>query len=744
MGGMVPIFSNKIVHFVSSPRGAKITILFWALLILVLTATAPTAKQYAVNAGEGHIRDSNPSAVTKQLMEEHFPSSEGMAALLVFHSGDAIAGDEEAKLESFSEWLASDKKPSSIASAVPFHAMPAAARDQMISDDRSTVLLTVNFQEGLSSEGVMDALDEVQVYWDEHGSERLQLEMTGPAAIAADTLTLFRNADFVLMIATVLLILVLLIVIYRSPLLAVFPLIIAGMVYMAVDRIIGLSGESGLFDIDKQSLSIMMILLFAVITDYCLFVFSRYREALADHDSKYTAMRQAMTHVMEPILFSGGTVFIAMLALFASVFKPYHGFAPVFSIAVAVILFAGLTLIPALFALVGRRAFWPFMPKAGKRAARVGIPVWEKVGTFVTSKPKLTLLLLGLPLVLLSFNALSTHYSFNLMKSFPPDTPSRVGFELLEEQFPPGELAPVTVILQSDKPFQADASLEEKLGRLKEQLNAYGELDSIMPDPARLDVMGMDSLLSENKQILTFKAILKVNPYEKEALDLVERWQDDSGAILNESGFDSVRDSLHFGGQTAEQLDVRTMNQRDTIVIFTLIAIFITAILGLQTRSIRLPVYMMLTILLSYAATIGLTWFVFHSLLDYDSFSYRIPVYTFVFMVALGVDYNIMLVSRIKEEARKHPWRDAVRRGVTSTGGVISSAGIILAATFGVLITQPIQELFLFGFAMAAGIIIDTFLVRGMLLPALMTVGFKNRKMHESRVIPRGQDSMFR
>ncbi|MCQ6561125.1 MMPL family transporter [Paenibacillus mendelii] len=724
---MIPPFMNKFIQYVTSQRGAKLTILFWLLLVLVLTATAPTAKQYAANAGEGHIKGSNPSAEAKQLMEEHFPSSEGMAALLVFHSDSVITAEEEQKLEAFSLWLSSDKKPSSIASAVPFHALPEAARDQMISKDRSTVLLTVNFQEGISSEHVMDALDEVAAYWSEHGTDQLRLEMTGPAAIAADTLSLFRNADFVLMIATVVLILVLLIVIYRSPLLAIFPLIIAGIVYMAVDRLIGLSGKFGLFDIDKQSLSIMMILLFAVITDYCLFVFSRYREALLDHDSKYTAMGKAMTHVAEPILFSGGTVLIAMLALFASVFKPYHGFAPVFSIAVAIILLAGLTLIPALFALLGRRAFWPFMPKVGTRVTRARVPFWEKVGTFVTGKPKLTLMLLGLPLLLLSFNALGTHYSFNLMKSFPSDTPSRVGFELLEKQYPQGELAPVTVILKSDQAFQADSALLEKLQLLGQQLNAQGELDSMMPDPARLDAAGLESLISDNRHVLSFKAVLKVNPYEKEALDVVERWQNNSGSILNDSGFDSVLDSLHFGGQTAEQLDVRAMNQRDTIVIFTLIAVLITAMLGFQTGSIRMPVYMMLTILLSYAATIGLTWFVFHTLLDYDSFSYRIPVYTFVFMVALGVDYNIMLVSRIKEEARKFAWREAVRRGVASTGGVISSAGIILAATFGVLITQPIQELFLFGFAMAAGILIDTFLVRGMLLPAIMTIGFKNK-----------------
>lgn len=204
-------------------------------------------------------------------------------------------------------------------------------------------------------------------------------------------------------------------------------------------------------------------------------------------------------------------------------------------------------------------------------------------------------------------------------------------------------------------------------------------------------------------------------------------WQDESEALLKANGFNASGDSLFFAGQTAKQLDVRTMNERDTVVLFAVIAVFITIMLAIQTRSIKMSLSMILTIMLSYTATVGLTWTVFHSLLGFEAISYRLPVYTFVFMVALGVDYNIILVSRIKEEAKLHPWKEAVKRGVASTGGVISSAGIILAATFGVLITQPMQELFLFGFAMAVGILMDTFLVRGMLLPAILTLAVREK-----------------
>ena len=162
------------------------------------------------------------------------------------------------------------------------------------------------------------------------------------------------------------------------------------------------------------------------------------------------------------------------------------------------------------------------------------------------------------------------------------------------------------------------------------------------------------------------------------------------------------------------------MNKRDIIVLFSLVIVLVSIVLAFQTRSILLPVLMVGTILLSYLATLGFSWTIFHYLLDYESIGYRLPVYTFVFMVALGIDYNIMLVSRIREIAKDKPWKEAVAEGVTMTGGVISSAGLILAATFAVLMTQPMEELFLFGFAMAFGILLDTFIIRGFLFPSIL------------------------
>ncbi|WP_233567954.1 MMPL family transporter [Cohnella faecalis] len=710
---------RKMVQFASSRRGSKIIVLGWLLLIVVISLTAPGAKEFAVNAGEDSVNGDNPAAVAQRLLDERFPVTEGMPLLLVFHDEQGISSEaDRARISAFSEWLDTGSgKPEQVLSAVPFHRMTASEQDRLLSEDRTTFMLNVALRKGLESDQTLDALDRIKSYWQKDGAGTIQLELTGPAAMSADTLTLFRNADVVLMLSTVVLILLLLIAIYRSPLLAFIPLAIAGAVYSVVDRALGLAGKSGMVAVDKQSLSIMMILLFAVLTDYCLFVFSRYREELVRTDSKYDAMGKAITSLAEPILFSGGTVLLAMLALFAAVFKPYQGFAPVFAIAIAVILLAGLTLIPAVFALLGRRAFWPFVPKPGLQTKRskASSPArdsfWTKTGAFVTRRPKAVIAVIAAVLLLMSLNIGSIRYSFNLMNSFPEDMGSRQGFETLEKHYPPGLLAPVTVIVRQERPIAADAGFMGKIRTLADALKRDGAISTVAPDFSNTAELP-ESLLSDDRRSVKFQVILKTNPYDQEALNAVKKWRHESAALLERSGFDVSEASLHFAGKTSEQLDVRAMNGRDTVAVFTLVTMLIALMLAWQTRSIVLAFCMIATILLSYAATIGFSWLVFHGLLGYGTISYRLPMYTFVFMVALGVDYNIMLVSRVREEAARLDWREAVRIGVARTGGVISSAGLILAATFGVLMTQPLQELYLFGFAMTAGILVDTFLVR--------------------------------
>ncbi|TCS95456.1 MMPL family transporter [Hazenella coriacea] len=713
---------KKLVQFTSSQKGAKITLLIWLAIIIILSGVAPTAKQYADNSSEGSVQENTPSEVAEQLLNEQFPSKEGLTALLVFHQKDPLTQKEIDQITKISQWLSSDQKPEHVASALPFHQFPKPIQDQLFSEDKTTLLFNIALEKDLDSDLVYETLQEVEKKVKEIGIGNMQFEITGPAGISADTITIFKNADFVLMLATIGLILVILLFIYRSPLLAITPLLIAAAVYQVVDRILGLAGKNDWFVVENQAISIMLILLFAVLTDYCLFIFSRFREELRKVDSKYEAMSEAISRVSEPILFSGGTVLMAMLTLFAAIFKPYNHFAPIFSVAIVVILIAGLTLIPSTFALMGRKAFWPFIPKKeGTKAQPKGI--WNKIASFIMRKPFIPASILMIVLIGGAINASTINYSFNLLKSFPEDISSRQGFEILEEHYPKGELAPITVILKSEKEIELNSVFVKNIASLTKELQKQKGIDSVSPTAEELlqtPAKFPKNFLAEGKHAVKIKLVPKDNPYDQAAIDALQKLLDQKEDFLKTSGLNSSDYSLHFAGQTAKQLDVKQMNQRDTLWLFALVTVAITILLIFQTRSLVLPLVMIFTILLSYAGTLGFGWLIFHHLLGYDAISYRLPVYTFVFMVALGVDYNIMLVSRIREEAKKYPWREAVGRGVALTGGVISSAGTILAATFGVLITQPLQELFLFGLIMATGIMIDTFLVRGILLPSIM------------------------
>ena len=378
---------NRFTSWVSSRKGAWLVLITWLAVIGVLTSLAPGSKQFAVNSGEGSIHDDNPSALAKQVMEKHFPSDDGLPALVVFHNPKGLSETDIAQVKAMSAWLSSSEKPLHVSTSLPLHELPEAVVSQLMSENGTTLLYHFSLHKGTDNGDVASSVDDVKAYVVEHKTEDLQVEVTGPAGIAADTISIFRNADLVLLFGTIGLILIILIVIYRSPLLAFIPLIISGLVYMVVDRVIGVFGQRGWIMIDSQALSIMMILLFAVITDYCLFVFSRYREELGKAGNQFDAMKMAMSQVSEPIMFSGSTVLVAMLTLFITIFKPYHQFAGVFSIAIIVILIGGITLIPAVFSLLGRRAFWPFMPKL-ETIGEVKRGAWSKVASLVVKTTK--------------------------------------------------------------------------------------------------------------------------------------------------------------------------------------------------------------------------------------------------------------------------------------------------------------------------------------------------------------------
>ena len=701
-------WARNLTAFSGSQKGSKGIVAIWIVAAMLLGWLAPSASDYATSVNESGLPEDSVSLKADEKIQEYFPEDKGTPALLVFNKKGEFTEADFAIIDQVSKKL-TEAELKGVKAVVPFHQMPPQAKASFLSENNTTLILPVSLKENLERSTINDNIKKIgQLAKKElKGQEEVKLAITGPAGIVADMIGIFARADIVLLLGTVGLIFILLILIYRSPLLALVPLLGAGLVYEVVNKSIGLFGSAGM-EIETQSTSIMSILLFAALTDYSLFIVARFKEELKKVENKYIAMKRAMEEVTEPILFSGGTVLAAMLVLFAAIYEPYRNFAPVFSIALVLILLGGLTLLPALYVLFGRKAFWPSLPKVDDQAPAKAA-IWSRLGNMVVKNPVKSGVFVIIPLVAIALNTLNITYSFNLIKSFPDDIQSRQGYEILEQNFSPGELAPTTLIVESEGELG-----KEELQALRGELLEIDGVEQVNHDFA----MQADSYFSDDRNAAKLEIVFAGNPYDQKTFNQLNELQNQGEELKKAAGLEGA--NFYYAGETAKQAEIRDVNDRDTWVVVLLTTVVIMVLLGMQTKSLVAPIYIMATIILSYFTALGAGFFIFDQFFGYSEISYRIPLYTFIFLVALGVDYNIMLISRIKEEARNQPIKEAISLGLSHTGGVISSAGVILAATFAVLITQPIMELFMFGFTVAIGVLIDTFLIRTILVPAIM------------------------
>jgi putative drug exporter of the RND superfamily len=692
---------SKITDRVATKKGMWMTITLWMVLTILLSVFAPSSSDYQVSSVDTLPKDAH-SIIASKKIESYFPSSNNLPAILVFESNNG-----EIKIEDLSTIAKSldSTTINGLEEVIPINKLPPQAVEGFFSKNKNIAILPISFRSNMDTSILKDSLTQIENVVKENTN--LNLNITGPTGIAVDTTDLFKRADVVLILATVGIVLVLLVVIYRSPLLAFIPLLAVGFVYQVTSQVLGLFGKAGLM-MSMQSVSIMTILLFAAVTDYSLFIFSRYREELKTFDSKYEAMKIAMRGTGTPVFYSGGTIFAAMIILIFAELGDYQNFAPIFGTALIIIMLASITLIPALFTLFGRKSFWPIIPNAGDRKIKSN-SFWSKVGRFVTNKPILSVILICIVLVGSASNIFNIQYEYDLLKSFPEDMPSRIGYETLADEFHPGDLAETTILFESET-TTTDEQRAELVNVLKEQP---------LVENVRIGE------ISENQEAITFSMTFKKNPYSEEAMNALESIQGNSATIINSS---NLSGNLYFAGETASSVDDRSYNSHDLIIIVIMETVLIFLMLIFLTRSVKMPIYMMGTILVSFFAALGIGTLLTQLLFGIETISNRVPVYAFIFLVALGIDYNIMLVSRFIEEHNSKNLKEAVNISVAKTGGVISSAGIILAATFAVLMTQPVQMLFVFGFIVAVGILIDTFLVRGVLLPALLVLFEKDKK----------------
>ena len=540
--------------------------------------------------------------------------------------------------------------------------------------------------------------DEVQ------GSDGLSAYLTGPAGLLADLIAAFEGIDSTLLLVTGAVVIVILLLVYRSPVLWIFPLLSVGFGYALAGGLVYLLANKDVLTLNGQSQGILTVLVFGAGTDYALLIIARFREELRRYEDKYDAMRAALRGAGPAILASGVTVILGLLCLLFSDLSSNKSLGPVAALGIAATMAAMLTLLPALLALAGRRAFWPFVPRYGSEATEAQ-GFWGRVARFVGRHARAVAVVVVLVLVGLSLGIGQLRVSgISQSESFTTTQESVTGQQALERHFPAGVGSPAVIIAR-------EAAADQVLSVVKQTPGVSDAAFLSAGGGGGGEPSGSGAPRVEGGLVL-IDATLASSPDSQAADDTVRQLRSAVHAI---PGADAK-----VGGFSAINLDVSDASKRDRVVIIPIVLAVILVVLAVLLRALVAPLLLIVTVVLSFAATLGVCALVFNHVFHFAGADTAFPLFAFVFLVALGIDYNIFLMTRVREETLHIGTRPGVLRGLAVTGGVITSAGVVLAATFSVLGVLPLVFLAEIGFAVAFGVLLDTIVVRSLLVPALV------------------------
>lgn len=796
----------------------------WIAVAIIITVLAPNFDDVATNDQSDFLPEDAPSIAGQALVEEHFPQQiqEGNITI-VFDAGDGekITSPENMDfVGDVSSWLVSDKGPQGIRSVQSPTLFPEAASAFISPDEQlSIVTLSLSITDDAKIVTLIEDIDERL----DEGSNGISTYQTGQSAIFADyNETITETVDRTLFV-TLALVIVILLVIYRSPVSPFVPLSVVTIAYLIARGIVATLGDAGVFTVSGTAGMLLIVVMYGSGTDFCLFLINRFREEMSKRDDSHQAVRNTVRHVGESITSSAGTTTTGFLAMATAQLGLFNTTGPTLAIGIVVGLLAGLTLTPSMLGLLGQRAFWP-----GKATQRETGAFYKRTSQMVSSRPLLTIGIIVLVMAPFAIYGSGQTASYDTLTDLPEDLASVEGFRLLEEHIGAGNLQPLTVVseldgdnllantesltaeLQAIDGVAAVRSATQPLGiehtptvnatRVDHQLAALSSITAPSDEsvePTAEQAAMMESLLSDLPSYLTlivdripeiaetsaynntlavlddmsetgelspdlsvslfalseaapanhipftdlpsgvynvlggdnvaglmasfldvegnaarFEIVLSHSPYGVTAMDTVV----DIRETLNDvAGDDAVI------GSTAIQADIRDLLAEDMRLTILLVLVGIFIVLTLMLRSLVAPTYLIGTILLSYGTTLGITRLASGVFWGNDEITWWVPFFVFVFLVALGIDYSIFLFGRIKEEVNKHGIQDGIHSAVEATGSIITSAGIIVAGTFGALMTGEILGLAQIGFAVSVGILIDTFVVRTILDPALAT-----------------------
>ncbi|MEU1816486.1 MMPL family transporter [Streptomyces roseifaciens] len=669
-----------------------LTIAGWIIAAVALSLLAPGLKS---TTDETEFLPSHYESVQAgKLQEKAFPKTEQPSAIVVFQRSDGgkLTAADRADVAKVTGGL-HDKHRKGIAR---IETNPQAVSPNGEIALANVIAVNKNAQDQTLPDAVKDLRQDAKGLLD---GTHLKAGFTGQAATALDAQESSGDTDQMIMSATLLLIIILLLVIFRSPLIALMPVLIIALVFAVALGLIGTAAELGGLKADNSISAILIVVLFGVGTDYILFLLFRYREELRDGQQPKEALTNAVARVGETIASAAGAVIVAFLALLLSTMGMMRAMGPSLAIAVGVTLIAALTLVPAVFSLLGTKAFWP--SKAWKKRSRSRLS--DGLGALVARRPAAIAVLSAAVLAVLAVGAVSFKAEFDTDSQLPQKLESVQAMKDLQRGFSAGQSDPAMVYVES------------RSGTLDK-----GALGTYKKDLAGIEGVGAvsDPVVNPDGTVAQYSVVLKYRPTEDKAIDL-------AGGTLRTAAHKAAPDGskAYVGGTSAVLADVEKAVSHDYKLVFPIAGLAIMIILGLLLRSIVAPLYLMISVALGFGATLGSTVWLFQDLQHKNGLLFMLPVIVYLFVVAIGTDYNILMVARLREEVRRGvPAREAIHTAVARSAPTIASAAIILAGTFGVLLLADNSMLQQMGFAVAFGILLTAFVMAMLLVPTVTSL----------------------
>ena len=745
----------------ASPRRAALVVALWVVVGIVIVATAPPLSDVTTNNQEDFLPSDAESLAAIQLVKERYPRTGGTPGIVVFHRPDGLTTNDAAIVARATSELEASDRPPLIETVLAVDGSPQLD-SSLKSPDGRTVMTFVTFSGSPADPKFGEAVQWVrQAVAGVVANTGLIVAVTGPAGIISDAIRVFESIDFRVTLFTVLLVLALMLLIYRSPALALLPLAGVGWTLFVAQGLAATLADNAALPLTGQVTALMSVLVFGAGTDFTLFIVSRYREELLTTESRWVAMRTSVASVGPAITSSAGTTIAAMLALLLASLGSFRALGPTLSIAIGLMLLSGLTLIPALALLLGPLAFWP-RRLSGSGTSRV----WSATADAVVRRPVVTLVSTLVVLVAFAAGAPSMKLNFSFIDGFPDDTDSKIGAQILDESFGAGELAPTTVFIEvpsgnvfdylsaiddigaaiaelpgvdkvsgpsrpgGQTPDMPVAKLQAGIAGLpaavREAIAGGGPppVAGAMSRESRSEIIAAYAagrrFVSPDDSVARLDVVMADDPYGLAALDRVSLIRQAAQRAANDAGLGV--NAVLVGGATAVQTDTRDAVNRDITIVGPIVIGLIWLILLALLRSPVAASYLVGSVMLSFVAALGISVVIFQNLMGHPGVGYQNGVWMFIFLAALGADYNILIMSRVREEIRRRGTVEGTRFAVARTGGVITSAGIILAGAFSILTTLPLRDVFQLGFAVALGVLIDTFVVRALLVPSIVLV----------------------